>query len=437
MTINFPNSRSEVANRIRTDVQSELPNSNPFLRNSYLNALIVGYAGRVFDFYLQLRELIRQMFMDTATGTFLERWGSYKGITRNPASQALGDITITGIAGTPVPVNTEFQSAEGITYKTQSLVNILNNSFALVVLTRTAQTAKGETATPHGLAVGNSITISGATETEYNGIFTVSGVPTAYDFEYQITGAPSFPATGSPQLDYVGVTVAIQSDDFGQATNLEPGAVVTITTPIIGVDDNATVQFNGIQGGADIETDDELRVRILNAYQNPFALFNVSSIVDQAKKVPGVTRVFVYEITPAPGQVTIYFVRDNDANIIPNPTEVTTVKNKILEIKPAHVADVDVIVEAPVANSVNFNFSGILPNTPSMQESIRRNLQALFQEQTQVGQDLLEYAYLAAIWQTVDYLSGERLQNFNLASPSGDILVAPNEIATLGMITFP
>lgn len=436
MTINFPNSRTEVANRIRTDVQSELPNSNPFLRNSYLSALIVGYAGRIYDFYLQLQELLRQMFMDTATGTFLERWGSYKSITRNPASQATGDITITGIAGTLVPILTEFQNSEGLTFKTQAPVTITANSFLLAVLTRTAQIAEGETVTPHGLAVGNTITISGAVETDYNGIFTVTGTPSAYDFQYELTGTPTFPATGAPQLDYTGATATLLSDDFGQAANVEAGEIVTITTPIIGVNDNAIVQLLGLQGGADIETDEELRIRILNAYQNPFALFNVSSIVNQAKKVAGVTRVFVYEITPAPGQVTIYFVRDNDANIIPNATEVATVKNKILEIKPAHVADVDVIVEAPIANPVNFQFSGIIPNTPSMQESIRRNLQALFQEQTEVGQDLLQYAYVAAIWQTVDYLSGERLINFNLVTPSGDILIAPNEIATLGTVNF-
>ena len=39
------------------------------------------------------------------------------------------------------------------------------------------------------------------------------------------------------------------------------------------------------------------------------------------------------------GQVRIGFTRDNDTSIIPSSTEVNTVKDKILEIKPAHMND--------------------------------------------------------------------------------------------------
>ena len=41
----------------------------------------------------------------------------------------------------------------------------------------------------------------------------------------------------------------------------------------------------------------------------------------------------VKRVTPLVGQVTILFVRDDDDNIIPSGSEVTTVKDAILERK--------------------------------------------------------------------------------------------------------
>ena len=61
------------------------------------------------------------------------------------------------------------------------------------------------TITDHGLAVGDTIVVSGATEPEYNGKFTISAVGSTTTFSYLIQGKPSTPASGTPE--YVkGVT---------------------------------------------------------------------------------------------------------------------------------------------------------------------------------------------------------------------------------------
>lgn len=77
-------------------------------------------------------------------------------------------------------------------------------------LTRSGTTATAVTTTDHDLtAMGagqaitypfNQATISGATETEYNGLSTVAGVPNRRTFTYTVTGDPSSPATGTPAL---------------------------------------------------------------------------------------------------------------------------------------------------------------------------------------------------------------------------------------------
>ena len=178
--------------------------------------------------------------------------------------------------------------------------------------------------------------------------------------------------------------------------------------------------------GTDEESDASLRDRFLFRIQNPIALFNENAIIDQAKTVPGVTRVFVqgndffdgqltaltltkngdftavfetatphgltsgqpinvtgaaetdYNVieqkilildstnfiytvditTPTPatgapiasfgvseiGTVRIFFVRDNDINIIPSPSEIQDVKDAILEIKPITVSESESLI---------------------------------------------------------------------------------------------
>lgn len=73
-------------------------------------------------------------------------------------------------------------------------------------LTQVDNVASATTSVPHDLTEGFSgskidpITITGATETEYNGSHNLLTQPDKNNFTYQITGDPSSPATGSPVL---------------------------------------------------------------------------------------------------------------------------------------------------------------------------------------------------------------------------------------------
>lgn len=68
-------------------------------------------------------------------------------------------------------------------------------SDATVTITRSSSTAS-VAHTAHGLSDGDAVVIRGATQDEYNGVFTISNVTTnAYD--YTVTGSPATPATGT------------------------------------------------------------------------------------------------------------------------------------------------------------------------------------------------------------------------------------------------
>ena len=97
----------------------------------------------------------------------------------------------------------------------------------------------------------------------------------------------------------------------------------------------------------------------------------------------------------------------------------------------------DVIVLAPAPALANFVFDALVPNTTTMQAAITANLEALFLDRGAVGVPLSEDAYNAAIIQTVDPSTGDRVQSFNLTSPSGDIGGGVGEYPVFQGATYP
>lgn len=515
MALEIPSSAAEVENRSKTDVQRELPISNPFLKNHWLGAIITSNANRTFDFYLQLQEAITQSFIDTATGSELERLAAIWGIDRIAATQATGNVVASGTAGGIVPLGTVLTGSNG-NYTTTNSATLAASQISVTSIVRSGQTATATTASNHNLANNVPVTISGAVETEYNvtdAAITVTGLNT---FQYQITGSPGTPATGTLLADFTAATVPVQSNDFGDALNLDAGAQLTLQSVIVNVDSVMAVDFGAIGGGTDIESDADLRTRALDRIQNPVAHFNVSDVVAKAKEIAGVTRVFVesatdnigtvsvtsitrngqvatvttasnhglddgqvtditgaietdYNVvggriivesdtifhyvvpgsptTPATGtilastavalgQLRVFFMRDNDENPIPTASEVTTVKNQILTIKPANTADADVIVSAPTGVSIDFTFTALAPNTSTMRSAIEANLLEFFAESTDIGVDVDEDAYRSAIFNTVDTVTGDTVLTFTLSTPTTDITITSGEIGILGNVVF-
>ena len=167
MLFNIPENRKVVADRQKTDVQGELPESNPFLKNSFLGASITGAAGRNFDFYLQLKVLEDQMFPDTATNSFLNRWGLYKDVERSPATQSNGTVTATGTPGSIIADSSPLSTTDGVEYLTVGVSTISTNVVSISTLTRIGTTVTATTSSNHNLASLMSVVVAGVNETDY------------------------------------------------------------------------------------------------------------------------------------------------------------------------------------------------------------------------------------------------------------------------------
>jgi len=441
MPLNVPASAAEVDARSKTDVQASLSlfGGNPFLRNSWLGALITAFANRIFDFYFALTQASEEAIPDTAVD-LLDRWAAIWGVQRQSGTQAVGTAAVTGTAGILIPKSTLFTAGDGHEYESTADATIAaSESLSVSSITRSGQVAtlNAAAAFPAGLAANVRITVAGANEVQYNGTFDVASFVDLDTLTYAVAGSPATPATGTITYSFTSAAVPVRSLLFEEEANQLAGAVLTLQSPIAGVDDEVNANPAGLGGGSDQETDEALRSRMLDRIQNPIAHFNVAEITAVAKAVPGVTRVFVFEVTPAVGDVTVYFMRDNDSPAIPDGTEVQAVKDALDEIRPANTATGDLIVAAPTAVPTNYTFTALVPNTASMKAAIQASLVQFYAERTQVGQNVKADAYRSAIFNTVDTVTGDEVTSFTLSTPTGDVAITAGQIGTLGNVTFP
>lgn len=438
MALTTPEDANEVADRAVADVELTLApfGGKPALRNSWLNALVVALANRVFDFYFALDQATLEALPDTATD-FLDRWAAIFGVSRTPGTQSEGSAIASGTVGATVPEGAILVDGAGKRYEARSTVAVSSKVLSVSSITRAGSVATLTTAVDHELGSQVLVTVSGANEVEYNVANAVATIVAADQIEYQVSGTPSSPATGTITLSFDSATIPARSEEYGDSEDQEFDAALRFESPLVGIDDVARVDFDGIGGGSERESDSALRERLLDRVQDPIAHFSEAEIVAVAKTVPGVTRVFVFAITPAVGQVTIYFMRDNDETPIPGGAEVSAVDDAIQAIRPANSDAADVIVAAPTPVPVDFTFTDLQPSTATMKAAVEASLEQFFSERTAVGEDVDEDAYRSAIFNTVDLETGDRVTTFALSAPSGDVAVSAGEIGTLGNVTFP
>ncbi len=437
MPLSFP-SQAQIVARMRADIAALLPGSDPTLENSLLDAIVVSAGSRISDLYLDLSRLLNELFPQTASGEFLDFFGEVFGVARLPATAASGNAVFNGALATSIPISTEFASADGVLYTSTVGVSVSALNLSVVTLTRIGTTVTATFASAHGLARGLDVIISGAVETDYNGTVTIT-VTAEDEFEYAVSGSPSTPATGTIVLDADIAIVPLVANDVGANGNRDSGSNLTPSTTIVGLITPGFADFDGLTGGADIEEDDPYRDRIILERSSLEALFNSAQIIQEALTVAGVTRVFVKEVTPSFGQVTILFVRDDDVStIIPDSGEIADVKSAIIAIKPAHTADEDVIVSAPTPITADFTFTTLSPDTTEMRSAITSNLAAFFREQVTFEEVIEEGEYESVIFTTLDPTTGNKVESFTLTSPAGFQLsvLTLTRVASVATATF-
>lgn len=429
------------------ELRRSMPTIDPTVPNQWGFTFVTSMAALAFSLSLSVKDLLRQLFPQTAGGEFLDLWGQYENIPRPPATESAGDISIEGVDTTLIPIGTIFTGANGLDYTSTlgTTVNIVSQ--AITSLTRVGTTVTAEMAANHTLATGISVTTSGANQAEYNGTFVVN-VNDRDQFTYEITGTPTTPATGTIEYTSTYAVVNVTSDTTGIDTIISGAGELTLKESIDDIDDSGFVQFDGISGGADILDDESYREIILLSRSDITGVFTSDQIKVAVLSVSGNTRVFVKKPTllgaggsldPLPGQVSIFFLRDNDPSILPSPELIATTKQVVIDDGklPANTAEADVLVQGPTLVEQAFVFSAISPDTTTMRSAITANLQAFFEDTVEFEESVSSDSYRAAIQATQDTITNDILSTFTLTSPTGPIVVTSGEIAIFGGATYP
>lgn len=223
-------------------------------------------------------------------------------------------------------------------------------------------------------------------------------------------------------------TASVVAVKAGAAGNTAAAGAVSLVSPVAGIAPAATVAAPGLTGGADVETDAALRMRLLARIQSPPHGGAANDYIGWALEVAGVTRAWVYPGELGAGTVTVRFVRDNDAGgIIPNAGAVAAVQAYLDARRPVTA---QLTVVAPVAVPVNIQIQALSPNTGAVQAAIQAELADLLLREAVPGGTI----YLSHIRAAISAAAGEA--NHVLVSPNADVVSATGAMSTMGAITW-
>jgi uncharacterized phage protein gp47/JayE len=107
----------------------------------------------------------------------------------------------------------------------------------------------------------------------------------------------------------------------GSATNALKGSPLTLSSSVPGLDPDAVVGEEGLGGGADIESDDSLRARMIARMQRRNRYGTLQDYEDWALEVSGITRAWAFS---AGNVINVFFAMDDaypDTYGIPQQTD--------------------------------------------------------------------------------------------------------------------
>ena len=242
---------------------------------------------------------------------------------------------------------------------------------------------------------------------------------------YQLPDGRRYKVTAAVTLVDGAANLALEAEDVGALGNVAAGTL-TAVTPVLGVNSSAVIGADGLVGGAELEELEALRGRVQAAFKNPSKVGNGADFVEWALEVPGVTRAWALPRWMGPGTFGLAFVRDGDLDIIPTPAQVAEVQAHLERRRPVTA---EVYALAPVARAIHFSLH-LVPDGLALRAAVTQALRGLIVDEGGPGQTLKISRLRAAISNT----PGET--DHVLSVPAADVLMAANEVAVPGVMTW-
>lgn len=282
--------------------------------------------------------------------------------------------------------------------------------------------------------------IKPATYAEFNVIITgTNGVSIPQNTIYKRT-EDSAEYYVDAEVTIVGgtATAKLISSVAGAEYNNDIATIVSLESPISGVDSDATVDSIVVEG-EDEEDVEDFRERFLTFIRERPSGGAVHDYIAWAKEVPGITRAWVAPQDLGPGTVTVAVVDDDSDPISVSPAKIQEVEDYIEDPtrKPVTAA---LTVITPTLSPLDLTIA-IKPNNASVQAAVEAELKDLifrdgavkgtWKSSTEVYDGKI---LLSRINEAISIADGE--EDHNLVSPVADVEPNNLELVTLGNITW-
>lgn len=233
-----------------------------------------------------------------------------------------------------------------------------------------------------------------------------------------------YETTAAPEVG--SYTVPVQCLETGTVGNREEGLTYTLVSPVTGVDAEAI--GSEMAGGAEAESDESLRERLLYRLRNPPRGGTATDYVAWAKEVPGVTRAWCFPKEQGVGTVVVRFATDGLTETgIPTEGMVQIVADYIAQAAPVTAATT---VLAPVVKPIAFQIKNLTPNTEAVRAQIAAELKSLFLREASPGGVVL----ITHIQQAISSAAGE--EDYVLVYPTENVAAENYELPVVGDIGY-
>lgn len=224
-------------------------------------------------------------------------------------------------------------------------------------------------------------------------------------------------------LSAAATSVAVTCLTAGAIGNRDAGALLSLSIAVSGVNAQATVVQ--IDGGADTESDDDLRTRVLLRLRRPPQGGDADDYVQWALAVPGVTRAWSSPNGMGIGTVVVRVLCDalraGNAGL-PADDDIARVRAYLDTVRPVCVKDFFVV--APIPQGLSITIRNLSGDTPSMRLAIEAALQMLLLERAAPGQTI----YAAWVSAAISAVVGDGY--FDLDSADA-VMASPGHMASL------
>jgi uncharacterized phage protein gp47/JayE len=242
-----------------------------------------------------------------------------------------------------------------------------------------------------------------------------------------------FVTVADATLTAVTIDVAVTASVPGAAGNTPTGSKLTLVAPIAGIQSQALVvadvSGNGLTTGADLESDDDLRTRVITRMQKPPQGGADYDYLAWAQDVAGVAvgKVWVYPGWMGLGTVGLAFlIKAGTGYAIPSAADIAAVQAHINAVRPVTA---QVYVFGPTIYPVALTIR-LTPDTTATRTAVTAELTDFFTREAEPGGVL----YLSRLRAAISVAVGE--DHHELLSPTTAIVPPAAQLPQLGVITW-